>query len=154
MHNDIYHRYYRRWRPSVLYSSSLFFALLQREDLRDRLIRLIGSNDLHRTTVAIDDAGRRLSRYFVTQLSINTLFGLAIGIGLLIIGVPNPILWGILSALLRFVPYVGSIISAVLPLALAAAVEPGWGMMLSTAALYIVHRGYNRPGYRTAGLRS
>ncbi len=117
------------------------FALLQREDLRDRLIRLIGSDDLHRTTLAIDDGGRRLSRYFLTQLSINTSFGVVIGIGLLVIGVPNPVLWGILSALLRFVPYVGSFISAVLPMALAAAVEPGWSMVLWTAALYVVVEG-------------
>jgi predicted PurR-regulated permease PerM len=100
------------------------FALLQREDLRDRLIRLVGSDDLHRTTLAIDDGGRRLSKYFLTQLSINTLFGAVIGIGLLVIGVPNPVLWGILSALLRFVPYVGSFISALLPMALAARLSP------------------------------
>ena len=114
------------------------FALLQREDLRDRMIRLVGSDDLHRTTVAIDDGGRRLSKYFLTQLSINTMFGIVIGIGLLVIGVPNPVLWGILSALLRFVPYVGSLISALLPMTLAAAVQPGWSMVLWTAALYVV----------------
>jgi predicted PurR-regulated permease PerM len=112
------------------------FALLQREDLRDRAIRLVGSDDLHRTTLAIDDAARRLSRYFLTQLSINTAFGIIIGIGLLIIGVPNPALWGILAALLRFVPYVGTPIAAALPMALAAAVEPGWSMVLWTAALF------------------
>ncbi len=117
------------------------FALLQREDLRDRLIRLVGSDDLHRTTVAIDDGGRRLSRYFLAQLSVNASFGVVIGLGLLVIGVPNPVLWAILSALLRFVPYVGSFISAVLPMALAAAVEPGWSMMLWTAALYVVVEG-------------
>ncbi len=117
------------------------FALLQREDLRDRLIRLVGSDDLHRTTLAIDDGGRRLSRYFLTQLSVNAVFGVVIGIGLLVIGVPNPVLWGILSALLRFVPYVGSFISAVLPMALAAAVEPGWSMVLWTLGLYVVVEG-------------
>ncbi len=117
------------------------FALLQREDLRDRLIRLVGSDDLHRTTLAIDDGGRRLSRYFLTQLSVNTVFGVVIGIGLLLIGVPNPVLWGILSGLLRFVPYVGSFISAVLPMALAAAVEPGWSMVLWTLGLYVVVEG-------------
>lgn len=117
------------------------FALLQREDLRDRLIRLIGSDDLHRTTLAMDDGGRRLSRYFLTQLSINTAFGVVIGLGLLLIGVPNPVLWGILSALLRFVPYVGSLISAVLPMGLAAAVEPGWSMVLWTLGLYVAVEG-------------
>jgi predicted PurR-regulated permease PerM len=117
------------------------FALLQREDLRDRLIRLFGSDDLHRTTLAIDDGGRRLSRYFVTQLSINTIFGVVIGVGLLVIGVPNPVLWGLLSALLRFVPYLGSFISAALPMALAAAVDSGWSMVLWTAGLYAVVEG-------------
>ena len=117
------------------------FALLQREDLRDRLIRLVGSDDLHRTTLAIDDGGRRLSKYFVTQLSINTVFGLVIGTGLFFIGVPNPVLWGILSALLRSVPYVGSFISAVLPMGLAAAVEPGWSMVIWTVVLYVVVEG-------------
>ena len=117
------------------------FALLQREDLRDRLIRLIGSDDLHRTTLAIDDGARRLSKYFLAQLSVNTAFGIVIGIGLFFIGVPNPVLWGILSALLRFVPYVGSFIAAVLPMGLAAAVEPGWSMVAWTAALYAVAEG-------------
>ncbi len=117
------------------------FALLQREDLRDRLIRLVGSGDLHGTTLAMDDGARRLSKYFVTQLSINASFGVVVGLGLLVIGVPNPVLWGILSALLRFVPYVGSFISAVLPMALAAAVEPGWSMVLWTLVLYVAVEG-------------
>ncbi len=114
------------------------FALLQREDLRDRLIRLTGSGDLHRTTQAMDDAGRRLSRYFITQLAINFGFGVIIAIGLSIIGLPSPMLWGVVSALLRFVPYVGSILSAVFPLALAAAVDPGWVKLIWTAWLYFV----------------
>jgi predicted PurR-regulated permease PerM len=117
------------------------FILLQREDLRDRLIRLIGSGDLHSTTLALDDGARRLSRYFLTQLAINTGFGCVVGIGLYFIGVPHPTLWGILSALLRFVPYIGSLLSAVFPAALAAAVEPGWSMMLWTLALYVVAEG-------------
>ena len=114
------------------------FALLQQEDLRDRLIRLFGATDLHRTTVAIDDAGRRLAKYFLTQLAVNATFGVVIGAGLYAIGVPNPVLWGMLSGLLRFVPYIGSFISAGLPLALAAAVDPGWTMAIWTAALYVV----------------
>lgn len=117
------------------------FALLQREDLRDRLIRLFGSDDLHRTTLAMDDGGRRLSKYFLTQLSINSAFGVIVGVGLLLIGVPNPVLWGILSALLRFVPYVGSFISAILPMMLAAAVQPGWSMVLWTMGLYVAIEG-------------
>ena len=117
------------------------FALLQQEDLRDRLIRLFGSTDMHRTTVAIDDGGRRLSRYFLTQLCINTGFGLVIGAGLFFIGVPNPVLWAILSALMRFVPYVGSFIAILLPFALAAAVDPGWSMPLWTLGLFVVAEG-------------
>ena len=113
------------------------FVLLQREDLRDRLIRLFGAADLHRTTAALDDAAQRLSTYFLTQLAINASFGLAIGFGLYFIGVPNPVLWGMLSGLLRFLPYIGTYISAALPIALAAAVEPGWSMAIWTFALYV-----------------
>ncbi len=114
------------------------FTLLQQEDLRDRLIRLFGATDLHRTTVAMDDAARRLSKYFLTQLAINATFGVVIGIGLYFIGVPNPVLWGMLSALLRFVPYIGAFISAGLPIALAAAVDPGWSLVIWTAVLYVI----------------
>ena len=116
----------------------LIFILAQREDLRDRLIRLVGSSDLHRTTVAMDDAARRLSRYFLMQLALNASFGLAIGIGLWLIGVPGPILWGIFAGLMRFVPYIGAFLSALLPLALAAAVDPGWNMVLATTILFLV----------------
>ncbi|GJE76224.1 AI-2E family transporter [Methylorubrum suomiense] len=116
----------------------LLFILMQREDLRDRLIRLAGSSDLHRTTVAMDDAARRLSRYFLGQLALNTAFGVVIGLGLWIIGVPNPVLWAIFSAMMRFVPYIGAVLSAILPLALAAAVDPGWSMVLATFILFAV----------------
>jgi predicted PurR-regulated permease PerM len=112
------------------------FVLLQREDLRDRLIRLFGSSDLHRTTAAMNDAARRLSRYFLTQLGINTAFGIITGTGLALIGVPSPVLWGIVGLLLRFVPYIGAPLAAILPLALAAAISPGWSMVFWTAGLY------------------
>ncbi|HTW25906.1 MAG TPA: AI-2E family transporter [Acetobacteraceae bacterium] len=112
------------------------FVLLQREDLRDRLIRLFGSRDLHRTTVTMDDAASRLSRYFLTQLAVNAGFGAVIGVGLLLIGVPSPALWAVLAALLRFLPYVGVPIAALLPVVLAAAVSPGWGMAVSTIGLF------------------
>jgi predicted PurR-regulated permease PerM len=114
------------------------FVLLQREDLRDRLIRLAGATDLHRTTTALDDAARRLSRYFLFQLGLNTAFGCIIAVGLFFIGVPSPVLWGILAALMRFVPYIGAFLGAALPLALAAAVDPGWSMAVWTAALFLV----------------
>src|SRR5947207_7619437 len=116
----------------------VIFILLQREDLRNRLIKLAGSHDLQKTTAALDDAATRLSRLFLIQLAVNAAFGLVIGVGLWVIGIPSPVLWGILAAILRFVPYIGAIISAVFPLALAAAVDPGWSMLLWTAALFLV----------------
>lgn len=114
------------------------FMLLQLEDLRDRLIRLFGAQELHRTTGAMDDAAQRLSRYFLSQLAVNTGFGLVCGAGLAVIGVPNPVLWGLLSAVMRFVPYIGTFIAAGLPLALAAAVDPGWSLVAWVAALYFI----------------
>ncbi|MGH8294865.1 MAG: AI-2E family transporter [Steroidobacteraceae bacterium] len=112
------------------------FTLLQKEDLRDRAIRLFGSGDLRTTTLAMNDAGRRLSRYFLTQLGINTSFGAILAAGLYFIGVPDPVLWGIVGGLLRFIPYIGSWIAALLSIALAAAVSPGWSMAIWTAVLY------------------
>lgn len=114
------------------------FILMEQTDLRDRLIRLSGLQDLHRTTRAMDDAAHRLSRYLLTQLALNAFFGVVIGLGLLMIGVPNPLLWGTLGTLFRFVPYIGSIMAGLLPTALAAAVDPGWNMAIETAALFAV----------------
>ena len=114
------------------------FLLLQREDLRNRMIRLFGSSDLHRTTVAMDDAAGRLGTYFLAQLGMNATFGVIVGVGLWIIGVPNPLLWGVLSAIMRFIPYIGAIVSGVFPVALAAAVDPGWSMVIAAAALFLI----------------
>ncbi len=114
------------------------FILMQMEDLRDRMIRLFGSGDLHRTTVALDDAAERLSRYFLTQLALNAGFGVIVGLGLFAIGVPSPALFAIIAALFRFVPYVGAVGAALLPVALAAAVDPGWTMAVETLALFAV----------------
>jgi predicted PurR-regulated permease PerM len=116
----------------------VIFILLQREDLRNRLIRLAGSHDLQRTTAALDDAARRLSRLFLIQLLLNGSFGIVIGLGLWLIGVPSAILWGILAAVLRFVPYIGAAIAAAFPLALSVAVDPTWSMLLWTLALFLV----------------
>jgi predicted PurR-regulated permease PerM len=116
----------------------VIFILLQREDLRNRLIRLAGSDDLQRTTAALDDAASRLSRLFLIQLLVNGGFGIIIGMGLWLIGVPSAILWGILAAVLRFVPYIGAVIAAAFPLALAVAVDPTWTMLLWTIALFVV----------------
>ncbi|WP_198368886.1 AI-2E family transporter [Roseomonas rosulenta] len=114
------------------------FVLLQRDDLRDRLIRLAGATDLHRTTTALDDAARRLSRFFLLQLGLNTGYGLVIGLGLFVLGVPGGLLWGALAGLMRYVPFVGGILAAVPPILLAAAVDPGWTAVLWTAVLFLV----------------
>jgi predicted PurR-regulated permease PerM len=116
----------------------VIFFVLQREDLRDRFIRLAGAGDLRRTTIALDDAARRLSRYLLTQTAVNAGFGVLVGSGLWFLGVPNPALWGILGMLLRFIPYIGPIIAAALPMIVALAVDPGWSMLLWTTSLFVV----------------
>ena len=116
----------------------VIFFLMQREDLRDRFIRLAGARDLQRTTEGLDDAARRLSRYLLVQTGLNVAFGLMIGIGLAFIGVPNPVLWGIIAMLLRYVPYIGPVIAAIFPATLALAVDPGWSMLLWTGALFLI----------------
>lgn len=114
------------------------FILMQSEDLRDRMIRLFGSGDLHRTTLAMDDAASRLSRYFLAQLALNAGFGVVVGLGLFLLGLPSPALFGILAGMFRFIPYIGSFAGAALPLALAAAVDPGWSLLVQVAALFLV----------------
>ena len=114
------------------------FILFQREDLRDRLIRLMGTADLHRTTVALDEGASRLSRYFLSQSVVNLGFGLVVWAGLFLIGVPSPGLWGALAGLARFVPYVGVVVGLAGPLALAAAVDPGWTMVFYVLLLFII----------------
>ena len=116
----------------------LLFILLGREDLRDRFLRLAGTGDLQRSTAALDDAGSRLSRFFLMQTALNAGFGVVIAVGLSIIGVPNAVLWGILAGLMRFVPFVGAFIAAFFPVLLAAAVDPGWSMVLWTVALFLI----------------
>ncbi len=116
----------------------VIFILLQREDLRDRLIRLIGASDLQRATSAMNDAAERLSHYFLRQVLINAAYGVFITLGLWLIGVPSPAAWGILAMLMRFVPYVGPFIAAAPPLLLAAVADPGWSTFLITGALYFV----------------
>jgi predicted PurR-regulated permease PerM len=116
----------------------VIFMLLQREDLRDRIIRLVGASDVARTTEAMNDAAKRISRYLLMQLVINLLYGIPVGVGLYFIGVPNPILWGMLATILRFIPYVGPVIAALFPIALSFAVAPGWTVPLLTIALFVV----------------
>ena len=116
----------------------VIFILLQREDLRDRLIRLAGASDLQRATATMNEAATRLSKYFLRQVLINASFGSFIALGLWLIGVPSPIGWGVLAMVMRFVPYVGSFIAATPPMLLAAVVDPGWTTMLMVGGLFII----------------
>ena len=116
----------------------VIFVLLFREDLRDRLVRLVGRQDLHRTILAMNDAAGRLSRFFLIQVALNTGFGVFITAGLAAAGLPNPVLWGILAALMRFVPFIGTYIALAPPLLLALAVAPGWTMALIVLLLFVV----------------
>jgi hypothetical protein len=114
------------------------FVLMEREDLRDRFIRLAGSEDLQRTTVAMNDAATRLSRYFVSQLAVNATFGTVIGAGLWAIGIPAAGFWGLAAGLLRFIPYVGPVLAAIGPVALGAAIDPGWRAAVEVTLLFVV----------------
>lgn len=114
------------------------FMLLEREHLRDRFIRLVGSSDLFRTTQVLEEAGSRVGKYLLIQLLVNVIYAMPIGVGLFVIGVPNAVLWGLLTLILRFVPYIGSVLSAAFPLFLAFAVSPAWAAVLWTAALFAV----------------
>ncbi|WP_246694245.1 AI-2E family transporter [Mesorhizobium sp. M2E.F.Ca.ET.209.01.1.1] len=116
----------------------VIFMLMEREDLRDRFIRLVGYGDLHRSTQALQDAGKRVGQYLLMQLVVNIIYAVPITIGLWVLGIPNALLWGLLALALRFVPYIGPIIGALLPLFLALAVAPGWSLLLWTAALFVV----------------
>jgi predicted PurR-regulated permease PerM len=112
------------------------FMLINREDLRNRLIRLGGQGQLTVMTQALEDASDRLSRYLLLQFLVNACYGLAFGAGLYAIGVPHALLWGALGALLRFVPYVGTWIATAFPMALAAAIFPGWKQCVLTFAWF------------------
>lgn len=116
----------------------VIFMLLQREDLRSRIIRLIGQGRISATTMAMDDAGSRVSKYLLMQLIVNTTYGISVAVGLYFIGVPNAILWGTLSAVLRFIPYVGPWIAAAFPTLLSLTVAPSWSAPLMTISLFLV----------------
>jgi predicted PurR-regulated permease PerM len=115
----------------------MIFVLVQREDLRDRVIRLFGSRDVHRATEAMSDAGKRIGRYLLMQLLVNLTFGALFGLGLWLMGVPTPLLWGMIGSVLRFVPYVGAPISMLFPLVISLAVDNGWGMPLMVVGLFL-----------------
>lgn len=114
----------------------LVFVLLEHEALRDRFIRIAGGTNLRLTTLALNDAGERLSRYFVSQFGVNLGVGVAIGLGLAVLGLPQAALWGALATLLRFVPYVGVWLAGILATTLAIAVAPGWSLAVSTLGLF------------------
>ena len=115
----------------------VIFMLLAGEDLRDRLIQLVGRGRLRVTTQAFDEAGQRISRYLRAQLIVNASFGLAIGIGLFFIGIPNAVFWGLLAMVLRFLPYVGPWLAAALPIALSIAVFESWTQPVLTVGLFV-----------------
>jgi predicted PurR-regulated permease PerM len=111
--------------------------LFQREDLRDRFIRVISSGRLNLATQALDDAARRVTRYLSMQLVVNATYGIPVGVGLHLIGIPNALLWGVLATLLRFIPFLGPWVAAAFPIALAAAVDPGWSKLVYTLVLFV-----------------
>ncbi len=115
----------------------LVFMLLQREDLRNRMIRLIGQGRMTATARAMDDAGARVSKYLLMQIVVNVTYGIPVAVGLYFIGVPNAILWGALATVLRFIPYIGPWIAAAFPILLSLASSPGWMAPLLTIGLFV-----------------
>src|SRR6185503_6501325 len=116
----------------------MIFMLLERRELRDRVILLIGYRRMTATTKALDEAGARISRYLMMQSLINGSFGVAVGVGLFLIGVPYAVTWGCLAAALRFIPYLGAFVALLLPLAISLAVFPGWLQPALVVGLFLV----------------
>ena len=114
----------------------VLFMLINREDLRDRVISLVGVGQLAGTTRALEEAGERVSRYLLLQLMINTGFGIAVAIGLWLIGLPYAPLWGFFAALLRYIPYLGPWLAALLPLMLSVLISKDWSVALMVVALF------------------
>ena len=123
---------------SALVLLLVIFMLLQRDDLRNRIIRLVGQGRISATTRAMDDAGERVSKYLLMQLVVNVTYGIPVAIGLTFIGVPNPVLWGVIAVVLRFIPYLGPWIAAAFPITLALATSPDWSAPLLTIGLFVV----------------
>jgi predicted PurR-regulated permease PerM len=113
------------------------FVLFKREDLRNRFIRLIGHDHMSFTTKAVDDASLRISRYLIMQAVVNCAFGLAVALGLFLIGIDYPLLWGLLAALLRYVPYVGTWVAALFPITLSLAIYSDWWRPLATLGFFL-----------------
>jgi predicted PurR-regulated permease PerM len=134
--------YTRKSVPSLLTAALALlltvFVLLQYRDLRDRAVRLMGTSEIGRSAQAFDDAGSDLGHYLMLQAAVNFGFGAFVGLALWAIGIPSPALWGALTAILRFVPYIGAFISAAFPLALAAMIDPGWWKLIEVAAIFVI----------------
>jgi predicted PurR-regulated permease PerM/methylmalonyl-CoA mutase cobalamin-binding subunit len=116
----------------------VIFILLDLEDLHDRMIRLTGDSSLHRSNIAIDDAIARVSSYIQMTFLINALYGVVVAAGLALIGIPNSLLWGVLGAVLRFIPYLGPMLVFALPFGLSLAATTGWAAPVWTIALFVV----------------
>lgn len=114
-----------------------FYVLLRREDMRNRLIRLWGNRNLIKATKAFDEAGQRIGSFLITQLVVNTVFGVVMGLGLALLGVPYPLLGGFLGGLMRYVPFVGVWIAAAGPVLLSLAILPGLGKVLLVLLLVL-----------------
>jgi predicted PurR-regulated permease PerM len=134
--------YTRKSVPSLLTAALALlltvFVMLQYRDLRDRAVRLMGTSEIGRSAQAFDDAGSDLAHYLMLQAAVNVGFGVFVGLALWAIGIPSPALWGAMTAILRFVPYIGAFISAAFPLALAAMIDPGWWKLIEVAAIYVI----------------
>ena len=122
---------------SVLVVVFAVFMLIDRDNLRNRLLGLIGQRQLSVTTTALNDAAQRVSRYLQMQFLVNASFGTVLALGLWVIGLPFPLLWGVLAMMLRFLPYVGTAIAATLPLAMAIAATDGWRIPILVIALFM-----------------
>lgn len=116
----------------------VIFMLIEQVDLRNRLIRLVGYKRLATTTHALDEAGQRISRYLLMQSIINAIFGLGVAVGLLLVGVPYALLWGFLAGVLRFIPYVGVWLAAMLMIAFALAAFPTWHQPLLVVGVFVL----------------
>ncbi len=116
----------------------LIFLLLGRADMQERFIRLVSAGRYSLTNLAITDASKRVGRYLIIQLMVNTAYGVLFGTGLWLIGVPSAPLWGLLIILFRYIPFVGALIIAIVPFTLAFAVDPGWNMLLMAVGMFLV----------------
>jgi predicted PurR-regulated permease PerM len=138
----LFFEYTRKSVPSLLTAALALlltiFVMLQYRDLRDRAVRLMGTSEIGRSTQAFDDAGSDLGHYLILQAAVNVGFGVFVGLALWAIGIPSPALWGAMTAILRFVPYVGAFISAAFPMALAAMIDPGWWKLIEVAAIFVI----------------